>query len=312
MTVVTRDDLYEAVWSESLSKLAERFNVSGSYLARVCDSLRVPRPDRGYWAKRHVGKAPPKPPLPLARPGDLAEWAAGNGVAIRRSTPREVVRVERKPKALKTHALLSGAVAHFAHGRPAGDGAYLKPYKRYLLDVSCSQAVLARALEFANALYLGLEARGHRVGMFGGQGGSLRRPDIDPLENPAGRVGYSPHNLWVPGRLTVAHVGGQMVGLSIIEIAERTVMRYVGDSTYVPEAEYTAQRSRYRHYAGHTWTTTQERPSGRLRLVAYAPHYRVDLVRQWQEDGQSRIGACPTSSPWQPGSGNWWLMRSAK
>jgi len=122
MTVVTRDDLYEAVWSEPLSKLAERFNVSGSYLARVCDSLRVPRPDRGYWAKRQVGKAPPKTPLPLARPGDPAEWAAGNGVAIRRSTPREVVRVERKPKALKTHALLSGAVAHFAHGRPAGEG----------------------------------------------------------------------------------------------------------------------------------------------------------------------------------------------
>lgn len=32
-----RDELYEAVWSEPLIKLAKRFDVSGNYLARVCD-----------------------------------------------------------------------------------------------------------------------------------------------------------------------------------------------------------------------------------------------------------------------------------
>ncbi|MFA7386512.1 MAG: hypothetical protein WCZ87_02490, partial [Thiohalobacteraceae bacterium] len=38
-------------------KIAEKFDVSGSYLARVCTALRVPRPERGYWAKLAVGKA---------------------------------------------------------------------------------------------------------------------------------------------------------------------------------------------------------------------------------------------------------------
>jgi hypothetical protein len=41
--VITREDLYELVWSTPMIKVAEKFEVSGSYLARVCNELRVPR-----------------------------------------------------------------------------------------------------------------------------------------------------------------------------------------------------------------------------------------------------------------------------
>ena len=40
-----------------LVKVAEQSNVSGSYLARICSVLHVPRPARGYWAKLAVGRA---------------------------------------------------------------------------------------------------------------------------------------------------------------------------------------------------------------------------------------------------------------
>lgn len=53
--VITREDLYELVWSTPMIKVAEKFDVSGIYLARVCAALRVPRPERGYWAKLAVG-----------------------------------------------------------------------------------------------------------------------------------------------------------------------------------------------------------------------------------------------------------------
>jgi len=33
--VITREDLYELVWSMPMIKVAEKFEVSGSYLARV-------------------------------------------------------------------------------------------------------------------------------------------------------------------------------------------------------------------------------------------------------------------------------------
>jgi hypothetical protein len=289
--MVTREELFEAVWSEPLTKLAARYNVSGSYLARVCDSLRVPRPDRGYWAKKEVGKAPPKPSLPPVDAGAPSEWSSGNGVLVRRSGPRlEQAKPTHNKKGPRTHALLQGAIAHFTHSRKADEGDYLKPYKRHLVDITTSQACLSNALSFANALFLELEGKGHRVGIFDGQGGALRRTAIDPLDTPGRRTGHNPHyGLWSPDRLTIAHVNGQMIGLSIVEIAEATLMRYVGNSTYVRESDYAALRRRSRYHDSSTWTTTMERPSGRMRLIAYAPHHRVDFEKQWQGDDLSAL-----------------------
>jgi hypothetical protein len=64
---VDREKLYEEVWAEPMIVVAARYGVSSSFLARVCTRMRVPSPERGYWAKRAVGKAPPKPALPEAR-----------------------------------------------------------------------------------------------------------------------------------------------------------------------------------------------------------------------------------------------------
>ena len=69
-TPLTREALYALVWAEPMLKVAARYNVSSSYMARVCTLLNVPRPERGYWARLAVGKASPMPPLPEARPSD--------------------------------------------------------------------------------------------------------------------------------------------------------------------------------------------------------------------------------------------------
>ena len=66
-------------------------------------------------------------------------------------------------------------------------------------------------------------------------------------------------------------------------------MRYVGNSTYVPEAEYRANYARSRYRDDGSWSTTQEIPSGRLRLVAYSPHSRVDLLEQWEESSSPSL-----------------------
>ncbi|MDK1389594.1 hypothetical protein QN224_29885 [Sinorhizobium sp. 8-89] len=67
---MTREELYELVWSKPMTEVAKDFDVSGSYMARVCTVLNVPRPERGYWAKLAVGKAPARERLPEAQPGD--------------------------------------------------------------------------------------------------------------------------------------------------------------------------------------------------------------------------------------------------
>ena len=65
--MISRDELYRLVWSKPMTQVAEQFAVSGTYMARVCALLNVPRPERGYWAKLAVGKVPAPEPLPEAR-----------------------------------------------------------------------------------------------------------------------------------------------------------------------------------------------------------------------------------------------------
>jgi len=67
-------------------KVAARFGVSSSYMARVCTLLNVPRPARGYWARLAVGKAPKQSALPKPQTGDLLEWSR-DGTPPRRARP---------------------------------------------------------------------------------------------------------------------------------------------------------------------------------------------------------------------------------
>lgn len=54
---VAREKLFEENWAEPMTKVAARYDVSSSFLARVCERLGVPRPPRGYWEQLRVGKA---------------------------------------------------------------------------------------------------------------------------------------------------------------------------------------------------------------------------------------------------------------
>lgn len=73
-TTLTRSALCELVWAEPMLKVAARFELSSSHMARVCTLMNVPRPERGYWAKLAIRQRLPKPELPETRPGDQMIW----------------------------------------------------------------------------------------------------------------------------------------------------------------------------------------------------------------------------------------------
>jgi hypothetical protein len=143
--VISREELYGLVWSKPMSKVAAQFQVSGSYMARVCTLLNVPRPERGYWAKLTVGKAPPREPLPQALPGDQLHW-----IKVRelppppkpRRQPEYRARVKLRIPKNRMYSLVRGAKQHFENSRPVDEGAYLKPRKRLLVDVTASKGCL--------------------------------------------------------------------------------------------------------------------------------------------------------------------------
>src|SRR5262245_61448701 len=110
---VSREALFEQVWSEPMLKVAARHGVSSNFLARVCERLNVPHPGRGYWQQLEVGKAKPKPTLPDLRPGDELEWARGDEPR-RFFQPRSVPATPAEPTPRRfpagtTHPVLAGA-----------------------------------------------------------------------------------------------------------------------------------------------------------------------------------------------------------
>ena len=70
-STITREELYELVWSMPMTRASKQLGVSDVMLGRVCRERRVPRPPRGYWApllsekKRSQFIKPPLPVLPV-------------------------------------------------------------------------------------------------------------------------------------------------------------------------------------------------------------------------------------------------------
>lgn len=60
---VSREDLYELVWSKPMRELAKDFGISDVGLAKRCRRLGIPVPGRGYWARLDAGQQPYRPKL---------------------------------------------------------------------------------------------------------------------------------------------------------------------------------------------------------------------------------------------------------
>lgn len=69
---ITRQELYDLVWSQPLKHLANDLSISGNALAKICDRMLVPHPSRGYWSAQGGRRRDPQPPLPPA-PQDCGE-----------------------------------------------------------------------------------------------------------------------------------------------------------------------------------------------------------------------------------------------
>ena len=289
---ISREELYEQVWAETMLKVAERYNVSSSYMARVCTILKVPRPPVGYWAKEAVNRAPPKPPLPVARPGDQVEWTPG--AALYRPLPEHVPRTPKRPASLRTprvqagqanpstaasspHAILAGVKGILEGAKEADD--YLKPTKRFMVDILVSKALANAAVETAEALFQAFESRSHSV-RFAQSTMQFSRLDFDEREVPPGVYPSWPSR-WRPDRATVVHIGSVAIGLTLGEMTEALEGAYVKNK-FVPMSDVADLRGGAR-IAASSWISKKDVPSGRLRLRAYSPYHDTVWSQSWDE-----------------------------
>ncbi|MEZ0003231.1 hypothetical protein [Sinorhizobium fredii] len=145
---------------------------------------------------------------------------------------------------------------------------------------------LRKSLNFANELFKRLEASGHRA-VIARPNQRFSRVSIEEREEPEKRRdGFGP-NLWSPYRPTVVYIGTIPIGLALIEMNEKALIRFVGGK-YIREADYVAPTNT-RSGSSYSWTTPSEMPSGRLKLVAYCPYRKVSWVQEWKETSKAPL-----------------------
>ena len=171
---LSREELYRQVWEEPITKLAKRYGLSDVGLAKTCRRHKIPKPERGYWAKRASGKAMPKLPLPELTAGE--SYLSIIDIQIRQpiefSNPEETktqVSFEKEtanqiivPDNIDTpHPLVSRTEKSLRDGKVNEKG--ICQHKRTGLDIQVTVGSLERALRIMDALVKAMETRGYKL-----------------------------------------------------------------------------------------------------------------------------------------------------
>lgn len=170
---VSREQLYEEVWSEPILRLAKSYGLSDVGLAKLCKRHGIPRPPRGYWAKLQAGQKPRRTPLPpqdgstivICPPdeGDLKKSGLAEEVEeLTHSETKEVPKVVVASNLRGAHSLVISARDELEQAK-RGESGILEVPETPTLDIAVSRDQIRRALLICDALLKALDARGYTV-----------------------------------------------------------------------------------------------------------------------------------------------------
>lgn len=181
---VSREMLYEELWSVPLSQVAEKHGLSDAGLIRLCKTYSIPRPSAGHWDKVAAGEAVKRLPLPplrdrsrqvldltkllaiedgLAREfrdPELAQLARREGSEM---APIEVPATLRSPHHLVAITLDAVEAAMRSEHHSRSEGLMYPAYDRRTkcLDVAVGKEHVKRAMRIMDALVRACEERGY-------------------------------------------------------------------------------------------------------------------------------------------------------
>jgi len=177
--VLSRKELYELVWQESMLSLSKRYNISDVGLRKMCIRMEIPVPSAGYWAKVQFGKKVKKTALSANYKGEVTaklQLRDENNPAADRNSPSprtlKIQEVERDEslslqvpeKLLKPDPLIAQTKSILSKKKPDGYnyiGIVSSSYEG--LDIRVAKTNVDRVLLFFDTLIRALKARGHYV-----------------------------------------------------------------------------------------------------------------------------------------------------
>lgn len=241
MTTISREALYELVWTEPVRTIAQRMGVSDVWLKKCCAKADIPVPDRGYWAKLRANKKVVRQKLPPRSPGMATDVTVGTGQRSYQWPPKPEAVLAAPPPTEPTFAESIDAVAArvdqslgkvrfvrdlgSAHSlirhlldedalrrlKPS-DAPYRLRYSEPLFDSPFER----RRLRILNSLFLALAKTGHQpwlgeqarnVGVtVGSQRISFTLDHPRARTQPNGRI-QTPHEAYEPLRLEIPATG---------------------------------------------------------------------------------------------------------
>lgn len=277
--MITRNELYELVWSVPTSTIAVRLGVSGSYLMRVCKALDIPRPPQNWWLRNPDGRTMPRLALPPARLGFPDAWEKRGPQPIKPFYRKRTRSVRGETNA---ESLVRRSAEVFRKAAESPDRTHLVPMRHHVLDLTVSRTALDGALDLAGRILHHLEKAGAPTTM-NVRSGHIR-PDVQNRLDASAPVKARRSRLWRPLSPTITTIGGVPIGLAIVEMTREEEMRYVGGGQFEP-LESSAQP------AGITWIETRATPTGLLRCVAYSPRFDVPWDVWWTEKNGSELAS---------------------
>ncbi len=234
---ISRKDLYEQVWAEPMSRLATRYGMSDVGLAKICKKNKIPRPPRGYWARRQFGNAPRRTPLPnkennpiiVINPHSFRTYQTDlknpilKLIALERQPDKKIIVPE---KLVNPHPLIIKTAELLNFLKPDRTGKIKSPWGS-CLDMEVTPRDLPRALLIMDTLIKAIEERGYEISPIEGQakvkifdayigfylrGQSVRTP-VEPREHNLDGYYQFGYNLAkirpdLPGNLQLAIISG--------------------------------------------------------------------------------------------------------
>ena len=175
-TTLTRQQLYDRVWSKPVDQLAKEFGISNVGLGKACRRHGIPVPPRGYWAKKAAGHRVRQVPLPAAtqpRPARIAIHGSPSAEG-QESGPAEVhplIAFEQAPE----HQLVVPPDVEVSHPAVLKIARALRRAKRDAngmvspppgaLRIHILRALHERAFRLWHVLLTAFAARGYPVSM---------------------------------------------------------------------------------------------------------------------------------------------------
>lgn len=179
---LSREELYEKVWSLPLSQLAKSFGIPTAVLAKVCRNHNIPVPSGAYWRSIEL-KLPvehtPLPPLenveqkpaPLNRDEKPPKPQKQLTEIERRIADerREENRIVVAERLVSPHPFVEKTQRNLSNAKPDFDGRVGSKAKG-CLDICVGPKSVDRAMRIMDALVKALEVRGYSVSVQGKEG----------------------------------------------------------------------------------------------------------------------------------------------